>query len=61
MEPQERRRMVAGIVIAVVIVLLLGGVRAWLGPSGRWSTVAALVVVVVWGAWVFWSRGRGGD
>lgn len=60
MEPQERRNMLAGVVVAVVIVVLLGGARAWLGSSAG-LPVITLVVIVAWGAWLFWSRRRGGS
>jgi hypothetical protein len=48
--------MVTGIVIAVVVVLVLGAARAWLPQGLQWPAV--ILVVVAWGAWVFWSRGR---
>ena len=61
MKPSERRRMVTGLVAAVVVVAVLWAVRAWQGVSGPWVIGATVVVVVGWGAWVLWPASRDRD
>jgi hypothetical protein len=58
-KPTERRRIGVGLVAAALVVALVSGVRAWQGTRG-WATAVTIMVVVAWGAWVLWSRYRGG-
>jgi hypothetical protein len=60
-KPSERRRMVTGLVAAVVVVAVLWAARAWQGVSGPWVFGATIVVVVGWGAWMLWSASRDRD